>query len=211
MLPVNMPTPPSPNSSPAEQTKLVRQRRALNRLLQVLQRGMCSEVVNDLASFVLKEAPNMSALLSILKHPESYPKIQIQKAAWVAHRAFQADSRGLLGHRQAFSQILDATEDPSVMREILKVLANPVWLDIENESMRADLLQLALDLLHLPHFPIAVHYAALQIIQTRATTKAEEIESLAAIRVLMDEQQKQNSLYRCAAKHETRILQKIRR
>jgi len=56
-----------------------------------------------------------------------------------------------------------------------------------------------------------VHYAALQIIQTRATTKAEEIESLAAIRVLMDEQQKQNSLYRCAAKHETRILQKIRR
>jgi hypothetical protein len=206
-----MPTPPSPNSSPAEQTQLVRQRRALNRLLPTLQRGMRSEVVNELAFFVLKEAHNMSALLSILKHPESYPKIQIQKAAWVAHRAFQTDSRGLLGHRQAFSQILDASEDPSVMREILKVLANPVWLDIENESMRAELLQLAVDLLHLPHFPIAVHYAALQIIQTRVTNKAEEIEAIAAIQSLMDDLQDTKALYQCAAKHKAHILQKIRR
>jgi hypothetical protein len=90
-------------------------------------------------------------------------------------------------------------------------LANPVWLDIENESMRAELLQLAVDLLHLPHFPIAVHYAALQIIQTRVTNKAEEIEAIAAIQSLMDDLQDTKALYQCAAKHKAHILQKIRR
>ena len=66
--------------------------------------------------------------------------------------------------------------------------------------MRLELLHLALDLVHIQRFPIAVHYAALGIIQTRIISKQEALNASAAIEILMQNQPEQNPLYRCAAK-----------
>jgi hypothetical protein len=206
-----MPLKPTTNSLKKAQMQQAAIETATNSLLSKLKRGMRSDAVTDLVKFVLDESGNMCALLGILEHPEHHQKVQVQKAAWVLHRAFQSDPRGLFAHRQALSHALDATDDTSVMREILKTLASPIWLDLESEDRRSDILQLALDLLHVPTFPIAVHYAAMQIIQTRAKTSRDEAEAAKAIRVLMDGLREQNALFKCAAKHEARIQKRINR
>jgi hypothetical protein len=53
---------------------------------------------------------------------------------------------------------------------------------------------------HIPRFPIAVHYAAMGIIQTRIISKQEALDASAAIETLMNNQPEQNPLYRYAAK-----------
>lgn len=200
MLSTNMPQPPILNSDSFPEANPRTREIIVDQLQPKLVRGMRSETSFELGKFVLQESEHMQALLHILEHPQAFEKIHAQKAAWVLHRAFQADQSGLFVHRESLGRALDATDDPSVLREILKILANPVWIDLEAEAVRLDLLHLALDLVHVPGFPIAVHYAAMGIIQTRIITKKEALNASAAIETLMNNQPEQNPLHRCAAK-----------
>ena len=200
MLSTNMPQPPILNSDSFPQANPRTLEIITCHLLPKLKRGMQSEASLELGGFVLQESEHMRALLLILEHPQAFEKIHAQQAAWVLHRAFQADQRGLFAHRESLGRALDATDDPSVLREILKILANPVWIDLESEAVRFELLHLALDLVHIPRFPIAVHYAAMGIIQTRIISKQEALNASAAIETLMNNQPEQNPLCRYAAK-----------
>jgi len=211
MLSTNMPQSPILNSDSFPEANPRTLEIIADQLLPRLVRGMRSETSSKLGAFVLKETRNMQALLFILENPEAFEKIQIQKAAWVLHRSFQEDQRGLLSHRASLARALEATDDTSVLREILKVLANPMWLDLESESIRSELMQLALDLLHLTNIPIGVHYAALQIIQIRITSNGEASNAIAAIEELMNGQPEPNPLYRCAEKHKSRLMRRVDR
>ena len=211
MLSPNMPQPPTLNSGSFPQANPRTLEIIADQLLPKLVRGMRSEASSKLGAFVLKETRNMQALLFFLENPEVFEKIQVQKAAWVLHRSFQEDQRGLLSHRASLARALEATDGTSVLREILKVLANPMWLDLESESIRSELMQLALDLLHLTKIPIGVHYAALQIIQIRITSSGEASNAITAIEELMNGQPEPNPLYSCAEKHKSRLMRRVDR
>ena len=186
---------------------------AVDLLLSHLRRGMRTETVGEMARYVLDEPAHMHALLCILENAAITRPIQKQKAAWVLHRAFQLDQRGLIYHRSALSRVLDSTDDPSVLREILKILANPIWIDLESNSARTALLHLAMDLLYVAELPVAVHYAALQIIQTRAASESEEQAALAGIQSLIQAlnqpQNEPKGLFKCATIQESDLRRRL--
>ena len=190
---------------------------AVDILLSHLRRGMRTETAGKMARFILDDPANMHALLCILENSANALPIQKQKAAWVLHRAFQLDQRGLIQHRSALSRVLDSTDDPSVLREILKILANPIWIDLESNNASTALLTLAMDLLYVAELPVAVHYAALQIIQTRATSESDEREALASIQSLIQAlnqppnqpQSHPKGLYKCATLQESELRRRL--
>ena len=190
---------------------------ARDELSSHLQRGMRTEMAGKMARYVLDEPAHMHALLCILESPADAMPIQVQKAAWVLHRAFQLDQRGLIHHRTALSRVLDSTDDPSALREILKILANPIWIDLESNKARTALLHLAMDLLYVAELPVAVHYAALQIIQTRALSTAEEKAALASIQSLIQELNQVHNqdpshltgLYKCVMTQESELRRRL--
>jgi hypothetical protein len=74
-----------------------------------------------------------------------------------------------------------------------------------------------MDLLYVVELPVAVHYAALQIIQTRASSTAEEKAALASIQSLIQELiQVHNEdpshpvgLYKCATLQESELRRRL--
>jgi hypothetical protein len=99
------------------------------------------------------------------------------------------------------------------LREILKILANPIWIDLESNNARTALLHLAVDLLYIAELPVAVHYAALQIIQTRAASESEEQAALAGIQSLIQAlnqpQNQPKGLFKCATNQESDLRRRL--
>ena len=149
--------------------------RPLAALLPALRRGVPIDEVKAAARATAAAPQRIQALLNLLFHPSSFSRIQCQKAAWILHHAFQLDERAFLPLRAELGRALDATEDPSTLRELLKVLASPLWADAETE------VQLAAGLLYVEDVPVAVHYAAMQTLQSRAQCASEFRESLEAL------------------------------
>ena len=151
-------------------------------------------------------------MLDLLIHPSGFSRIQRQKAAWVVHHAFQLDERAFLPLRAELGHALDATEDPSALRELLKVLASPLWADAETEVQRTDALELATGLLYVEDVPVAAHYAAMQTLQSRAQCASEFRESLEALNALHGRLGAENAPLRtCAERYIKRFRQKLAR
>lgn len=152
------------------------------------------------------------ALVGMLEQPEDWSKVQLQKAAWVLNHAFQCDERGFLPLRERLACALDATEDLSALRELLKMLAHPVWIDVETERQRLDMLELAAGLMFVTDVPAALHYAAMQILHSRAQTAAEYVEALEAMAALQRQLDADSApLKACIERHEHRLHQKLAR
>lgn len=128
------------------------------------------------------------------------------------HHAFQLDERAFLPLRAELGRALDATEDPSALRELLKVLASPLWADAETEVHRTDALELAAGLLYVEDVPVAVHYAAMQTLQSPAQFATEVRESLEALNALHGCLGAENAPLRtCAERYIKRFRQKLAR
>lgn len=181
-------------------------------LLPALRRGVPIAEVKTAAARVAESAEMTEAILGVLTEPSAWSKIQLQKAAWVLNHAFQCDERGFLPRREQLARALDATEDTSALRELLKLLAHPVWIDVETEGQRCDMLELATGLLFVTDVPAALHYAAMQILHSRAQTAAECEEALEALEALHRELDAESApLKACIERHERRFRQKLAR
>lgn len=181
-------------------------------LLSCLVKGMRIDEVKACAMRCISEPEGIPVILELLEHPEEYRPIQLQKGAWVLYHAFQLDPRCLMLHRKALGRVLDATENESVLRELLKILATPMWLDIESIAERAELRELGLELLLVEDAALALHYAALQIIQTRSILPEEREQaqrSIRAVRMMLPDQS--SPLARCMTRHEKKLDQKLAR
>ena len=121
--------------------------RPLATLLPALRRGVPIDEVKAAARATAADPQCIQALLDLLVHPNGFSLIQHQKATWILHHAFQLDERAFLPLRAGLGTALDATEDPSALRELLKVLASPLWADTETEVQRTEALELAAGLL----------------------------------------------------------------
>ena len=116
----------------------------------------------------------------------------------------------LLPLRAELDRALDATEDPSALRELLKVLASPLWADAETEAQRIDALELAVGLLYVEDVPVAVHYAAMQTLLSRAQCTSEIREALEALNALQGHLDAENAPLRtCAERYIKRFRQKL--
>ena len=128
------------------------------------------------------------------------------------HHAFQLDERAFLPLRAGLGTALDATEDPSALRELLKVLASPLWADAETEVQRIEALELAAGLLYVEDVPVAVHYAAMQTLQSRTQCASEVREALEALNALHGRLGAENAPLRtCAERCIKRFRQKLAR
>lgn len=107
-----------------------------------------------------------------------------RKAAWVLHHVFLLDHRALYPHHKVIMECLDKTYDPSVLRELLKILGSPIWADIESNSDRNTLFELGIGLLHDTNLPGAIHYAAVNLIGFRFQGANGLNESLEAMQQL---------------------------
>jgi hypothetical protein len=186
--------------------------RPLAALLPALRRGVPIDEVKAAARATAADPQCIQALLDLLIHPSGFSRIQCQKAAWILHHAFQLDERAFLPLRADLGRALDATEDPSALRELLKVLASPLWADAETEAQRTDALELATGLLYVEDAPIAVHYAAMQTLQSRAQYASEVTEALEALNALHGRLGAENAPLRtCAERYIKRFRQKLAR
>ena len=186
--------------------------RPLAALLPALRRGVPIDEVKAAARATAAAPQRIQALLNLLVHPSSFSRIQCQKAAWILHHAFQLDERAFLPLRAELGRALDATEDPSALRELLKVLASPLWADAETEVQRTDALELAAGLLYVEDVPVAVHYAAMKTLQSRAQCASEFRESLEALNALHGRLGAENAPLRtCAERCIKRFRQKLAR
>lgn len=185
---------------------------ALASLLPILRRGVPIAEVKATAARVAGSAEMTEALLGMLEQPAAWSKIQLQKAAWVLNHAFQCDERGFLPRREKLARVLDATEDQSALRELLKLLAHPVWIDVETEGQRCDMLDLAAGLMFVTDVPAALHYAAMQILHSRAQAASEFSDALEAMAALQRELDADSApLKACIERHERRFRQKLAR
>ena len=125
---------------------------------------------------------------------------------------FKLDERAFLPLRAELGRALDANEDPSALRELLKVLASPLWADAETEAQRTDALELAVGLLYVEDVPVAVHYAAMQTLQSRAQCAQEFRGALEALNALHSRLGAENAALRtCAERYIKRFRQKLAR
>ena len=185
---------------------------AFSRIQPSLRRGVPIEEIKQAAEWVAADPALLRALLKMLQLPDEFSKIEIQKAAWVVNHAFQIDERGFLPLRGEFGDALDATRDNSALRELLKVLAHAIWLDVETSEQRLEAFELACGLLYLSDVPVAIHYAAMQIMQSRAQDLQAVEAALEALAEQFDQQPSEGTpLGRCIVKHEKRLRQKLAR
>ena len=186
--------------------------RPLAALLPALRRGVPINEVKAAARATAADSQCIQALLDLLIYPSGFSRIQRQKAAWILHHAFQLDERAFLPLRADLGRALDATEDASALRELLKVLASPLWADAETEAQRTDALELAAGLLYVEDVPVAVHYAAMQTLQSRIQCTSEVREALEALNALHGRLGAENAPLRtCAERYVKRFRQKLAR
>lgn len=186
--------------------------RLLAPLLPVLRRGVPIEEIKAAARATAADPLFVKAFFDLLIHPNGFNRIQCQKAAWILHHAFQQDERAFLPLRAELGRALDATEDPSALRELLKVLASPLWADAESEVQRIDALELAAGILYVENVPVAVHYAAMQTLQSRVQSASEFEEVLEALNALHSRLGTENTPLRtCTERHIKRVHQKLAR
>ena len=184
----------------------------LSSLLPTLRRGVPVAEIRSLAVEVAADPTKIEALISLLLQSDSHDKVRLQKAAWVLNHAFQSDERAFFAFRGPLGDVLDAVDDPSALRELLKMLASPVWVDLEKETQRRDILDLGLGLLHVNDLPLALHYAAMQLVQSRALSEEDYAEGLDGLRALRISNGEDNPpLKRCILRYEAKFLKRLNR
>jgi len=138
-----------------------------------LKKGVGVNSIKSLANEALRHPEWIDCLLDILTGHISWDRDGMRKAAWMLHHVYLLDERALLHHRSTLTTILDHTEDPSVLREVLKVLGSPLWSDTETDAQRVELLQLGMDLMYDTSLPLGIHYTAIQLTSFRIVHKTE--------------------------------------
>mgnify|MGYP006087281629 FL=1 len=138
-----------------------------------LKKGVGVNTIKLLAAEALLKPDWVDVLFHILTGRTPWDRDGIRKAAWTLHHVYLLDERSLLSHRDAFTDLLDATSDLSVLREIFKILGSPLWSDVETTAQRQELLQLGMDLMYDDSLPLGIHYVAIQLTSFRMAQKED--------------------------------------
>lgn len=180
-------------------------------ILPSLRQGVPIDEVKQIANQLSMSSDWIESLIAFISEPGTISRTQLRKSAWILNHAFQIDERLFFAQRDQLNHLLDVIEDFSALRELLKMLAHPVWLDYENDKQRIELLELSSAMLHLEGIPVAIYYACMQIMQSRSLTSSECKECIASLQSLRQRSEINSPLYRCIHRYEIRFRQKLTR
>lgn len=180
-------------------------------ILPSLRSGVPIGEIKNVAAQVAAQTEWIESLIVFLCNPKTSTITQVRKGAWVLNHAFQIDERPFFKYRGQLGQLLNELEDFSALREVLKLLAHPIWLDVETETERREFLELGWSMIHLDDVPVAIYYACMQIMQSRSTCISDYQESLESLRQLRHRSEVNSPLYRCVHRYEQRFNQKLTR
>lgn len=161
------------------------------------------ERVIEIARSADKTPEIIPVLFTACKAPK--PRNLARKASWVLYHIQNIHPQLIEPYAEDLLEVLDHTEDPSVMREILKIVAKVKLSPYHRGVMREPMFELGIGLLQDEGWPKGLYYIAMRLIQRFAETKEDKQMSLEAVAELIsrtdsDDKSLCNSSVKVAAK-----------
>jgi hypothetical protein len=151
--------------------------------LEELVTALGREQAVELADFATEDESWVPALFDACKYPK--PRNRNRKAAWVIHHIFLRHPEIIEPRVVQLIDVLDASEDSSVHRELLKVV---VEIEIDNtEWMKFSpmLFDLGVGLLFDETQTKGMHYIAIRLTERFMSSENEQQEAVEAIRQML--------------------------
>ena len=151
----------------------------LNELVTAL--GIAEVVA--LADYATEDETWVPALLEACKHS----KPRNRKAAWVLHHIFLRHPRFIEPKVEQIISALDASEDGSVHRELLKVLVEVNLNEADWMKYRAMLFDLGVGILFDEDQTKGMHYIAMRLVERFVKSEKDRLEAVKAIRQMLSD------------------------
>jgi hypothetical protein len=152
-------------------------------LYSELVTAMGKETVVELADLAKSDPTWVPALIEASKHDK--PKNRNRKAAWVLHHVFLRNPALIESEVSGLLAILDHSDDASVYREILKIIADINLTPKHFELIQAPMLDLGVGMLHDEAWSKGIHYIAMRLVMRFATSTADKSLAIEAIQALL--------------------------
>ena len=141
-----------------------------------------SEVI-ALADYATEDATWVPALLEACKHP----KPRNRKAAWVLHHIFLRHPRFIEPNVKQLIEALDASEDGSVHRELLKVIVEVNLNEADWMKYSSMLFDLGVGILFDVDQTKGMHYIAMRLVDRFVKSEKDRLEAVKAIRQMLSD------------------------
>lgn len=152
-------------------------------ILDDLDKIKSGERVIEISRSADKTPEIIPILLKACKTPK--PKNLARKASWVLHHIHNIHPHLMEPYAEDLLEVLDHTEDPSVMREILKIVAVIKLTPYHKGVVREPMFELGIGLLHDEGWPKGMYYIAMRLVQRFAESKEEKTMALEAVAELI--------------------------
>ena len=136
-----------------------------------------------LADYATEDATWVPALLEACKHP----KPRNRKAAWVLHHIFLRHPRFIEPNVKQLIEALDASEDGSVHRELLKVLVEVKLNKNDWVEFSPMLFDLGVGILFDQGQTKGMHYIAIRLAERFMKSEKDRQEAVKAIRQMLSD------------------------
>lgn len=151
--------------------------------IEALVTGLGIAEVIALADYATEDETWVPALLEACKH--SKPKNR--KAAWVLHHIFLRHPRLIEPQVAQIIEALDASEDGSVHRELLKVLVEVKLNDADWMKYSSMLFDLGVGMLFDEDQTKGMHYIAMRLAEKFVKSEKDRREAVKAIRQMLSD------------------------
>jgi hypothetical protein len=141
-----------------------------------------AEVVS-LADYATEDETWVPTLLEACKHS----KPRNRKAAWVLHHIFLRHPRFIEPKVEQIISALDASEDGSVHRELLKVLVEVNLNEAEWMKFSSMLFDLGEGILFDEDQTKGMHYIAMRLVERFVKSEKDRLEAVTAIRQMLSD------------------------
>ena len=143
-----------------------------HQILDDLENIKSGERVIEIARSADKTPEIIPVLFKACKTPK--PRDLARKSSWVLHHIHNIHPHLIEPYAEDLLEVLDHTEDPSVMREILKIVAKVKLSPYHRGVVREPMFELGIGLLHDEGWPKGLYYIAMRLVQRFAETKEEK-------------------------------------
>ncbi|HHZ82261.1 MAG TPA: hypothetical protein EYM86_00840 [Flavobacteriales bacterium] len=141
---------------------------------------MSKDKVLELADLAVSDSSWLISLIDATKW--SKPKNRNRKAAWVIHHIFLRHPQLIEGKVLQLIEILDISNDTSVYREILKVIAEIKISVSDFSKAQTSMFDLGVGILYDDTQSKGMNYIGIRIIERFITSESERAEGIEAIK-----------------------------
>ncbi|GEM_PF-2216223 len=154
---------------------------SLHPRLEELITAIGIEKVVELADYATVDKTWVPALIEACK----YPKPRNRKAAWVLHHIFLRHTKLIEPKVEQLIDVLHASEDGSVQRELLKILVEIKINELEWGKFSPLLFDLGVGILFDEAQSKGMHYIAIRLAERFMNSEKERIDAVEAIKQML--------------------------